>query len=136
MKWYTGTAIFRHFYKNKDRIPQYEVRTTIVAASNEKEAEDKFLNEFSQYATEGTVFLGQYEIKETYDRPGKEPIEVASHMRVSPMHPDDFINKYWTDLRPKSCSDRGWKHVWHQMDESTLSCYNCEQTKKGKLKKS
>lgn len=136
MKWYTGTAIFRHLFKDKNRIPQYEERTVHISAANEEEAESKMLNDISEYSGDGVVLVEQYEIKETYDPPGDEPIEVASHMRVSSMAPDEFIEKYCSDLRPKSCAEKGWKHVWYQMDENKISCYNCGTSKAGTLKKS
>lgn len=135
MKWYGAIGLFRHVSSNPDRITMYEERVVIVSAKGEAEAIAKILNDFKQYGSgeDGCEFLDQYEIRETYDPPGSEVTDVACNTRITNIAPEEYIKKYWGDLRPASCGDAGWRHVWYNAGHGKSSCYNCQETRDGQL---
>jgi len=130
MKLYSATASFKHKRKNSTFVPQYEERTVIVKAKSIALAEKLILKEFKCYSTDGTVFLDDFEIQEVDGCLKDGVLEVASFSRVSKLSKNKYLELYRTDLRPKDCKLRNWKHAWYQKDKETKACYNCEKTKK------
>lgn len=135
MKWFGAIGLFRHEYGEIDRVSQYEERTVIVQALDEGAARDLVLNEFRRYAAEleGGRFLDQYVVNEICDVPNGPVTEVASLMRVTDLDPDTYIDRYWSDLRPSSCDQLGWTHVWHNAGRGRSNCYNCREGRAGEL---
>jgi hypothetical protein len=54
-------------------------------------------------------------------------------MRISRLSPKKYVEKYWNDGRPDSCDQKGWTHVWHNLDNKNSGCYNCKEVRKGRL---
>jgi hypothetical protein len=135
MAWWSAIGLFRHTYGNGRKIPQYEERVVVVAAVNRENAESKVLRAFGEYAAnnEGIEFLGEYEIQEILDELGDKVVEVATTMRISQMAVETYVEQYWSDLRPASCDNVGWTHVWYNRDEKTSGCYNCLEVHDGRL---
>lgn len=141
MKWFSGMGLFRFDWKAKGRISQYEERVVLVRAKSISDAKRRILSEFAQYAktSDGEIdFLGRFDVRELFDQvtPGKRPLEISSFMRVSDLTASQFIKRYWEDLRPQSCRQKKWKHVWHNQDGKTSACYNCREIRSGQLWKS
>jgi hypothetical protein len=67
------------------------------------------------------------------DELGDEVVEVATTMRISQMAVKTYVEQYWSDLRPPSCDNVGWKHVWYNRDGKTSRCYNCMEVRDGRL---
>jgi len=131
-KWFSGIGLFRHISENKARIPQYEERVVVLNAKSAAIAEREILKEFKVYGngTNSIHFLGEYEIQEISTLGGKVT-EVAYLMRVSDLSPRKYIKALWEDGRPSDCKSTGWTHAWHNRDDKSVSCYNCQKVAKG-----
>ena len=130
MKLYSATGSFKHKRKNTGFVPQYEERTVIVQAKNIAEAEKLILEEFNNYCFGETTFLEDCEIQEVDGSLKDSVLEVASFSRVSKLSKSKYLEAYRTDLRPKDCKTKNWKHAWYVKDKKTKACYNCEKIKK------
>jgi hypothetical protein len=135
MRWFGAIGLFRHEYDESNRVSQYEERTVVLQASDEDAARDLVLDEFRRYATEleGVQFLDQFIVNEIHDPPNGTVTEVASLMRVTDLDPGTYIDRYWIDLRPSSCDQLGWTHVWHNAGGGRSNCYNCRDSRLGEL---
>lgn len=136
MPWFSAVGLFKHGYEHPDFVPQYEERTVLVRAASRKAAQKKVLAEFAAYARDGMKieFLEAYAPEQLYDAPsGRKVVEVGSRMRVSDLKPSRYIPAYWLDLRPSSCSRKGWKHAWHNRGGGYSGCLNCRARRKGEL---
>ncbi len=133
--WFNGIGLFKHTYDDPDRIPQYEERTVLVKARNLDAAREQILEEFSQYGDgeNHVTFLEEYDVNEVFDELGSGVAEVAYRMRLFSGSEAEYVLKYWTDLRPDSCGELGWNHVWHNQDDQSCGCYNCRSEVEGSL---
>lgn len=133
MPWYSSIGLFKHKFK-RNVITKYEERTVIVRAKSAKIAERKILAEFKEYCKDLRIeFLKLHTFEELCWAPGSKPVEVSSLMRTTDLSSRSYIDKYWVDLKPNSCTKVGWKHVWHNNDGKTSACYNCQKFVKGQL---
>jgi hypothetical protein len=133
VRWFALVGLFRRVCANEDRIPKYEYRTTLCAARDRESAEKTLLAECRSYATDGVEFLDEYEVFELDRPPGKEPVQVAYDMILSPSDPETFIRTHWSREKVDSCEAQGWTHVWYNHDGSHSACYNCRQIRAGRL---
>ena len=135
MKWFSGIGLFRHVFSDNDRVPTYEERVVVVNAENNERARQKIIADFREYGDveNGCEFLDQYEIQEMYDPPSKEVAEVASNTRITDIDSNEYIERYWNDLTPKSCDDIGRRHVWYNAGNGKSRCYNCKTNVDGEL---
>jgi len=130
MKLYSATGSFKHKRKNSSFVPQYEERTVIVQAKNIAEAERLILEEFENYCFGETTFLEDLELQEVDGCLKDGVLEVASFSRVSKLSKSKYLETFRSDLRPKDCGDKNWKHQWYTKDSKTKACYNCQKLKK------
>ncbi len=129
---FSGTGLFKHEYVDSKRISKFEERIVMVEADCETRAEELILSEFGAYAIEGISFIGVYDIREMY--PGEGPvIEVASTLRIFEGTEEEYVHRYWNDLRPESCDKVGWVHVWFCREPGLSACYNCQEERVGEL---
>jgi hypothetical protein len=135
MALYSVTAVFRHEFSNPDQIPQYEERTTVVDAHSLAEAQERLETELAQYVepSQGLELVDQGDVLELLDTLFEGVAEVAPIMRVSHLSPTEFTDLYFSDLRPGSCADVGWRHVWYNHDNENSGCFNCMHIEKGRL---
>lgn len=134
MKWYGAIGLFRHVRRDKRFVPRYEERIILLSARNRVSAERKVMREFQAYTSDEVSFLNQYEVYELRASPSsRTPLEVAWLMRTTKIKPREYVRTLWSDLRPKSCDDVGWKHCWHNRDGKTSACYNCLEVRPGQL---
>jgi hypothetical protein len=132
--WFSATGLFIHRFPVPGCVTQFEERVVIVEAENEDHAERLILAEFSEYASDdaGIELLDEYYLQEIEQPHGSKVVEVASTMRVSPLEPQEYIDRYWCDLRPDSCDQVGWNHAWFNVDNESSRCYNCLEVRPGK----
>ena len=130
--WFSGRGLFRHAFRNKAQIPQYEERVVVIKAKSAAAAEREIIKEFKVYGNgnTGVTFLGEYEIQDILAVDAKVT-EVAYLMRVSDLTPAKYIKALWEDGRPSNCKSVGWNHVWHNLDNKSVYCYNCRKVAKG-----
>lgn len=128
---YGCIGIFKHCFEGPNRVTQFEERVVMTEATNYEEAEEKILAEFEEYATEGTIFLNEYEIFEIDDE--QLVTEVASSMKVFKGTDEEYLERYYYDQRPISCDEVGWKHAWYNIDGKRSGCYNCQEVREGRL---
>ena len=131
MMKYGCIGIFKHCYGDANLVAKYEERVVMTEASSVEEAEAKILAEFAAYATDGVIFLNEYEITEIAD--DNEVIEVASSMKVFKGTDEEYLERYYFDQRPLSCDEVGWQHVWYHLDDKRSGCYNCQEVREGSL---
>lgn len=128
---FSAIGLFKHTYDKPNNITKYEERVVITSAASEGVAKTLILAEFADYAQDGIEFLGKFEISEIV---GDEVVtEVACTMRVYEGTADEYIENYWSDLRPSSCDEKNWKHSWHNHGGGYSACYNCRELRKGSL---
>ena len=122
-------------FPGKDRVPMFEERVVMVPAKDDDEAQQKIIADFREYGDgkDGCEFMGQFEIKEMYDPPSEEVIEVASTTRVTDIDPHEYIDRFWGDLRPISCDEVGKRHAWYNAGNGKSRCYNCKTNADGEL---
>ena len=130
---YGCIGVFKHCFGDSNRVTQFEERIVITEAASYEEAENNILSEFSEYATNGTVFLNEYEITEIVDERDSLVVEVASSMKVFEGDDEEYLEKYYYDQKPVSCDDVGWKHAWYNIDNKRSGCTNCQEEREGQL---
>lgn len=127
---YSCIGLFKHSYDDPNRTPKFEERVVIAEAPSLDEVEKIFLSEFMEYSSYGIQFLNEYEIAEIIEEVNNKVIEVASSMKTFDGTQDEYLNKHWSDPKPISCDNVGWKHVWYKHDAENSHCYNCQEERK------
>ncbi|RLE36021.1 MAG: hypothetical protein DRJ61_01745 [Acidobacteria bacterium] len=135
MKWFSALGLFQFRNENPNKITRYEERVVVVQAESRSKAEEVILADFERYGSDdvGIEYLDEYWIEELEDPLGTDVVEVASTMRVIPQEPAEFIEAFWSELRPDSCDAVGWKHVWFNKGDGKSGCYNCCEVRPGQL---
>ena len=128
---FSGTGIFKHIYKDTNRVPKFEERVVVTSATSEKEAKEQIIIEFNDYAFEGIEFIGEISITEILEE--NTVTEVASSMRIFDGTDEQYLDRFWCDQQPDSCVDRGWKHAWYNKGAGFSACYNCKESREGAL---
>ncbi len=72
----------------------------ITEAASYEEAVKNILTEFEEYATDGTLLLGEYKITEIVD--DGLVVELASLMKVFKGTNKEYLEKYYYDQKPVS----------------------------------
>lgn len=139
-KWYSMTALY-HWMQCGNALPKFERRITICSAVDLVAATKILLRTAQEYASdEHIVFLGEYDVQEVDDSPSEEPTEVAYEMTIGVdiktgqlIDPEQFIEQHWTAGKLDSCDRLGFNHAWHNIDNLTSGCYNCQIEREGQL---
>ena len=123
-------GIFKHSYENPLQKPQYEERIVLVEANSVENAKKLVYEEFLEYSFEGIELVHAFELKELYEEENSV-LEVSSSMKVFLGTTEEYIGKFCSDLRPNTCTDLGWEHVWYNIGHGVSGCYNCQEERNG-----
>lgn len=125
---YSCMGIFKHIYENPLRISQYEERVVLIEAASPELATILVDKEFSEYSSEGIELVHAFDLQEIAEEPALV-VGISSKMKVFPGDGEEYIERFCGDLRPKSCRDLGWQHVWYHIGHGVSGCYNCQEEK-------
>ncbi|GBG03943.1 hypothetical protein AZSI13_32700 [Azospira sp. I13] len=94
--WYAAKCVFRHtqLSAKQEEGWVYEERIVLFRASDEDDAIAKAEEEASQYATDGTEYLGFVEVFHLFAESLEDKAEVFSSMRSSKLAPSEYLDHF------------------------------------------